>query len=305
MHLSEFLLAHRDRLDADVLVLSDTSNLSTGLPSLTTSLRGLVTVEVTVRALDHPLHSGIWGGPLPDAATVICMLLARLVDDRGAIAIPGFYDDVPEWSAAERERLSALPFDEAAFRSDAGMAGSVPFAGETGYSVYERLWTRPAIAVTALEAVPLAEAANQLIDQARARIGLRIAPGQDADLACRRLVAFLERDAPLGVEIETQVEAAVPGWRTDPRGPAFDAARRALAEGYAREPVAIGCGGTIPFVAPFVSVLGGVPALLLGVEDPLCNAHGENESLDLGDFEKAARSAAHLLAELADPGLRR
>jgi acetylornithine deacetylase/succinyl-diaminopimelate desuccinylase-like protein len=305
MHLSEFLLAHRDRLDADVLVLSDTSNLSTGLPSLTTSLRGLVTVDVTVRALDHPLHSGIWGGPLPDAATVICMLLARLVDDRGAIAIPAFYDDVPEWSAAERGRLSALPFDEAAFRSDAGTAGSAPFAGETDYSVYERLWTRPAIAVTALEAMPLAEAANQLIDQARARIGLRIAPGQNADLACRRLVAFLERDTPLGVEIETQVEAVVPGWRTDPRGPAFDAARRALAAGYAREPVTIGCGGTIPFVAPFVSVLGGVPALLLGVEDPPCNAHGENESLDLGDFEKAARSAAHLLAELADPALRR
>jgi len=304
-HLSDFLRAHRERLDADLLVLSDTSNLATGLPSLTTSLRGLVSVDVTVRALDHPLHSGIWGGPVPDAATALAVLLARLVDERGVIAIPDFYEDVPEWDAEERARLAALPFDEAVFRRDAGMAAGAPFAGEPQYSVYERLWTRPALAITALEAVPLAEAANQLIAEARARIGLRLAPGQDADLACRRLVDFLKRDTPLGVVVEIHVGAAVAGWRTQPEGPAFDAARRALTAGYACEPVAIGCGGTIPFVAPFVSVLGGVPALLLGLEDPPCNAHGENESLDLQDFGNAVRSAAHLLAELADPALRR
>ena len=299
LHLAELLRGERERLRADVLVLSDTANLATGLPSYTVSLRGLVVVEVAVRALDHPLHSGMWGGPLPDAASALCALLARLTDERGAIAVPGLADDAPELTPRERAALAALPFDEAAFRADAGLPSGVPLSGEPGRSVYEQLWTRPAIAVTALEAMPLAQSANQLIAEARAKVGLRLAPGQDAERAARRLVAFLEADPPRGVRVETCLESAAPGWRTEPVGPAFDAARRALARGFGREPVAIGCGGSIPFVGPFVAELGGAPALLLGLEDPVCNAHGENESLSVDDFRKAARSSVHLLRELA------
>jgi acetylornithine deacetylase/succinyl-diaminopimelate desuccinylase-like protein len=118
------------------------------------------------------------------------------------------------------------------------------------------------------------------------------------------VIDFLERDPPWGVQVETACEVAVPGWSTETEGPAFDAARRALAAGFGREPVEIGCGGSIPFVDPFARVLAGAPALLLGLEDPPCNAHGENESLDLEDFKKAARSSVHLLAELAEAGLR-
>ncbi len=297
-HLTEFLRTYRERLQADVVVLSDTANLATGIPSLTTSLRGLVAIDVTVRALDHPLHSGMWGGPLPDAATALTRILARLVDADGAIAIPGIYDDVPELGSAESARLASLPFDAAAFRSDAGLVGSARFAGEPERSAYERLWTRPSLALTALEGMPLATAANQLMAQARARIGIRIAPGQDALRVRDLAVAFLETDPPWGLEVHTEVETAVPGWRTEPEGPAFDAARRALQAGFACEPVSIGCGGSIPFVGPFVEVLAGAPALLLGLEDPPCNAHGENESLNLQDFRKAARASAHLLAEL-------
>ncbi len=297
-HLAAFLRAHRSRLAADVLVLSDTTNLETGLPSLTTSLRGLVAVDVTVHALDHPLHSGVWGGPVPDAATALTQLLGRLLDDRGAIAVPRLYDDVPELPAAERERLGKLPLDEARFRADAGMLGD-GFAAEGDRSLYERLWTRPALAITALEGMPLAEAANQLMAEARARVGVRIPPGQDPERVRDLLIDFLSRDPPWGVRVETTCTVAAPGWRTDPEGPAFDAARRALAAGFGREPVSIGCGATIPFVGPFVEVLGGAPALLLGLEDPPCNAHGENESLDLEDFHKAARSSLHLLEELA------
>jgi len=299
LHLAELLHAERERLRADVLVLSDTANLATGLPSYTVSLRGLVVVEVEVRALDHPLHSGMWGGPLPDAATAICTLLGRLTDARGAIAVPGLADDAPELTPAERAALAALPFDEAEFRADAGLPGGVPLSGEPGRGVYEQLWARPALAVTALEAMPLAQAANQLVAEARAKVGLRLAPGQDAERAVRLLRAFLEADPPRGVRVETRLESAAPGWRTEPVGPAFDAARRALRAGFGREPVAIGCGGSIPFVGPFVAELGGAPALLLGLEDPPCNAHGENESLHVGDFRKAARASLHLLAELA------
>jgi acetylornithine deacetylase/succinyl-diaminopimelate desuccinylase-like protein len=298
-HLEAFLRAHRARLGADVLVLSDTANLATGVPSLTTSLRGLVAVDVTVRALDHPLHSGMWGGPAPDAATALAVLLARLVAPDGSIAVPGIYDDVPEPSAEERAQLAALPFDEAAFRADGGIPADAGLAGEPGRSVYERLWYRPALAITALEGMPMEGAANQLMAEARARVGLRLPPGQDAVRARDRMVAFLENDPPWGVCVETRCEVAVPGWRTRSEGPAFDAARRALEAGFGTPPVDIGCGGSIPFVGPFVEVLSGAPALLLGLEDPPCNAHGENESLHLDDFRKACRSSVHLWAELA------
>ncbi len=298
-HLASFLRAHRARLDCDVLALSDTANLDTGIPSLTTSLRGIVQVDVTVRALDHPIHSGMWGGPVPDAATALVSLLARLVDERGAIAIPGLSDDVPALPPDERRALEALPFDAVAFRRDAGMSEGAPWIGESEHSVYERLWHRPSIAVTALEGMPLATAANQLMAEARARVGVRVAPGQDERRVADRVAEFLRSDPPLGVRVETEVPAAVAGWKTRAEGPAFDAARRALREGYGRDATLIGCGGTIPFVGPFVEVLGGVPALLLGLEDPPCNAHGENESLDLADFRKAAHASAHLLDELS------
>lgn len=297
-HLAEFLSAHRQRFDADVLILSDTANLETGLPSLTTSLRGLVTIDVTVRALDHPIHSGMWGGPVPDGATALACLLARLVDATGEIAVPGLLDDVPELTRQERAAIDVLPFDQAKFRMDAGLRSDAPFAGDRRFSVYERIWRRPSLAITAIEGMPLATAANQLIAVARARVGVRLAPGQDADRVAKTVMNFLKIDPPFGVEVEVESATAVPGWLTEPVGPAFDAARRALAAGFGREPVIIGCGGSIPFVGPFSQVLGGIPALLLGLEDPPCNAHGENESLNLDDFRKAAAAAAHLLAEL-------
>ena len=298
-HLAEFLRSYRERLAADVIVLSDTANLATGVPSLTTSLRGLVALDVTVRALDHPLHSGFWGGPIPDAATALARLLARLVDDAGVIRVPGLLDDVPALDASERAALAALPCDEAALRADAGMLAGTRFGGEPDASLYERLWYRPSLAFTALEGMPLATAANQLIAVASARIGVRLAPGQDAARVARVLTEFVRRDPPSGVEVATKLVTATPGWKTATRGPAFDAARSALAAGYGRPAVEIGCGASIPFVGPFCEVLGGAPALLLGLEDPPCNAHGENESLDLGDFRRAARASAHLLGELA------
>ena len=299
-HLATFLRDYRERLAADVIVLSDTANLEAGLPSITTSLRGLVNVDVHLRALDHPLHSGMWGGPVLDAATALSRLLARLVDDRGEVAVPELAADVPVLSDAERAALEALPFEEAQFRADAGVVSGGVLGGDPARSAFERLWRRPAIAVVALEAAPLAGAANQLLAEASARVGLRLAPGQDPARAAERLCRFLQEDPPFGSEVSVEVESLAGGWHTDPSGPAFEAAVRALGRGYGRPPVFIGCGGSIPFVGPFAEVLDGAPALLLGLEDPICNAHGENESLHLGDFRKAMASAAHLFDELRD-----
>jgi acetylornithine deacetylase/succinyl-diaminopimelate desuccinylase-like protein len=298
-NLAAFLRAQRERLQADVIVLSDTANLDAGLPSLTTSLRGLVVADVRVRALDHPLHSGMWGGPLPDAATALVRILARLLGANGAIAIPGIYDDVRPLEREERARLARLPFDESVFRAQSGLVHGAALAGEPEFTPYERLWLRPSIAVTALDATPIAGSANRLMEEAGARVGLRLAPSQDAQRAASLLADFLRAEPPHGVEVSVFVESAANGWETRPDGAAFAAAGRALAAGFGREPAFIGCGGSIPFVGPFAEVLGGAPALLLGLEDPICNAHGENESLNLDDFRKAARAAVHLAFEVS------
>jgi acetylornithine deacetylase/succinyl-diaminopimelate desuccinylase-like protein len=298
-HLEQFLSAYRSRLDADVIVLTDTANLVAGLPSITYALRGIVVVDVEVEAIDHPLHSGMWGGPVPDAPMALCTILSRLVADDGSIAIDGLYDDVRPLSPALAERLGALPYDEAAFRSDSGMLEGVGFAGEQGRSTYELLWHRPALSISALEAAPLKGASNQIVPSARARVGLRTVPDMDAKATADRLVAALQADPPWNVRVSTEVKAAGGWWITDPNGPAFDAAQRALNKGFDEESVFIGCGGSIPFVEPFATVLGGAPALLIGLEDPLCNAHSENESLLLSDFVKAVNSAVYLYDELA------
>lgn len=300
IHLAEFLEGQRARLRSDVIVLTDTANLDTGVPALTTSLRGLVNIDVRVRALDHPLHSGIWGGAVRDAATALAILLARMFGPDGEVAIPGFADDVPDLTPEQRAEIRSLPFDEAAFRSDAGLVESARLAVDARYSPYELIWTRPALAITALEAMPLAESANQLVDVASARVGVRLAPGQDAERMRALMMRFLATDPPFGVTVELSCEAATPGWRREPGGPDIEAARRALALGYGRPAACIGCGGSIPFVGPFSRVLDGAPALLLGLEDPICNAHSENESLHLGDFRSALRAAAHLFDELSE-----
>lgn len=298
-HLGEFLRAQRERLRADALVLSDTQNLATGLPSITTSLRGIVQIDVHVRALDHPIHSGMWGGPLIDAASALSVILARLFDAEGGPAVPGLDDDAPQLTREERARLAALPLDEAALRADTGLLDGVRVKGLDDGTFYERLWFRPAIAVLALDAMPLAQATNQLVAEARARVSVRVAPGQDPRRVADCVVALLTSAAPAGVRVEARVGAAVPGWRRRDESALLAAGQRALAAGFGRESVRIGCGGTIPFVGAFAEALPDVPDLLLGLEDPACNAHGENESLDLADFRRAARSSAHLLAELA------
>ena len=173
---------------------------------------------------------------------------------------------------------------------------------ERGYSVYEQLWTRPSLTVIAIEAHPLEGAVNQILDSARARLSLRTVPNMDSRRAGERLVRKLTARPMAGAQVEARVVRHSPWWTTEPEGPAFDAALRALEKGYGRKPVLIGAGGSIGFVRPFSDALPGVPCLLTGVEDPGCAAHSENESLHLGDWKKSMRSAVHLFAELAALG---
>ena len=298
-NLGAFLKKYRKMLDADFIVLSDTANFDTGVPALTYQLRGIVQVDVEVETLKQPRHSGMWGGPVPDPVQVLARILADLTAADGKLNVPGLYNKVVKTGAKQLARIRKLPFREAQFKKEAGTLQGVRLAGEARYSVYERLWTRPALTVIAMESHPLKGSSNQIVSAARARLSLRTVPNMDGADVGRLLVKRLTKNPPYGAKVTAKVTGNSPWWTTDPEGPAFDAARRALKAGYGKETAMIGAGGSIGFVGPFEKTLGGVPCLLMGVEDPYCNAHSENESLDLADFKKSIRSAIFLYEELS------
>ena len=296
-HLTAFLKKNAKLLQADAIVLTDTSNFETGLPSITTALRGIVVVSVEVRALKQSVHSGMWGGPVPDPVMGLCRMLASLTNPDGSIAIPGIKEQVKPLTESERKSIAALPGDEAHFRKQAGLLPGVELLGH-GMHPWEMNWRQPSIAVNAFQASSRKDARNIICDSAWARIGVRLVPNLDPKDVQKRLVDALKKAAPWGLEVDVHADDAAGWWYTDSSHSAFQAAFRALKKGYGADPVTIGCGGSIPFVEPFARELGGVPALLIGVEDPYTNAHSENESLHLGDWEKAVRSAIHLYDEL-------
>ncbi len=297
-HLSAFLQKHRQMLSADCIVLTDTSNFETGLPSITTALRGLVTVDVEVRALKQSLHSGMWGGPVPDPVMALSKMLASLTGADGTIAIPGILEQVKPLTEAEKASIAALPGDREHFRKQAGLLPGVQMMGGDRHP-WETNWRQPSLTINAIQASSRKDARNIVCESAWARVGIRLVPNLEPKEVQQKLIDALEASTPWGLECTVKAESTAGWWYTDPSGPAFQAAFRALEKGYGTKSVAIGCGGSIPFVEPFSKELGGVPALLIGVEDPYTNAHSENESLHLGDWEKSVKSAIHLYAELA------
>ena len=298
-NLPAFLSRYRDRLRADVIVLSDTGNFATGVPALTYMLRGLCQVDVEVRALERPVHSGQKGGAVPDPVQILCRLIANLRAEDGSLSVPGLYRRVARASARQRARLRKLPFDETAFTRAAGMQETMALAGERAYSVYERLWTRPSLTVIAFESQTIHGSSNQILDSARARLSMRTVPRMDEQEAGRLLIRALTRRPPYGAPVAARIIRTTPWWATNPEGPAFDAAQRALEAGFGRKAVLMGAGGSIGFVAPFAKAFPSAPCLLLGIEDPPCNAHSENESLHLGDWRKCMRSAVYLYEALS------
>ncbi|MDX1386898.1 MAG: hypothetical protein R3257_04860 [bacterium] len=202
--------------------------------------------------------------------------------------------DIIPPSEKERKNLKRLPFDEARFREELGSVPSLQFGGEPEFSVYERIWTRPALSVLGMDVPSVTATSNQLVDWARAKVSLRIVRGMDPQKSLQQLCDFLAQDPPHGAEVKVHPGAAGDPWYVEPKGPAFFAAEQALKKGYGKDPVYIGCGGSIPFVEPLTQQFGGIPALLIGLEDPICNAHGENESLLLSDWFKGMESAVHL-----------
>jgi acetylornithine deacetylase/succinyl-diaminopimelate desuccinylase-like protein len=236
---------------------------------------------------------------------ILCKLIADLEAKDGSLNVPGLYGNLARPNAKQLRRIRELPFKEAKFKREAGMMKGMKLAGEGKYSVYERLWTRPSLNVIAMESHPILGSSNQIVDAARARLSLRTVPEMDAQKAGELLAKRLTTRPPHGARVTARVVGTTPWWTTDPEGPAFEAARRALKAGFGKDAAMVGSGGSIGFVQPFADLLGGAPCLLMGVEDPACNAHSENESLHLGDWLKCMRSAIHLHDELSRVPVRR
>lgn len=287
LHLGRFIDTYHDLLAADAIVIADSGNWRTGQPALTTSLRGLVDCTVEVRTLDRAVHSGMYGGPLPDALIVLGRLLATLHDDRGRVAIQGLV-------SGEAEQLD-LTEDE--LRKEAGVVDGVELIGEG--SLTSRLWTRPAVSVLGIDAPHVAESINQLVPAARARVSLRLAPGDDPDRAMDALVDHLEANAPWGARVTVTPGARGRAFSLRTEGAAFDAFRAAFREAWPTEPVDIGVGGSIPFVAAFAEAFPRASILLTGVVDPVAGIHGPDESVHLDDFRRAALAEAIALRLLA------
>jgi acetylornithine deacetylase/succinyl-diaminopimelate desuccinylase-like protein len=288
--LVELLGKYQDRLKADVIVIADSGNWDIGVPALTTSLRGLVRVDVEVRTLTHAVHSGMWGGLVPDALMTLSRVIATLHDDAGNVAIEGLHSG----PAADVE------YPEERLRAESGAAPGIEWIG-SGSSV-ERLWTKPALSITGLDAPKVDGASNTLVPAARARISLRVAPGDTTQNALACLVRHLEANVPWGATLTHTVVDTGEATRIDATGPAYDAARAAFAEAWdGTEPVDMGVGGSIPFIAEFLEAFPEASVLVTGVEDPDTRAHGANEGLHLAEFERVVLAEALLLRNLGRP----
>lgn len=273
---------------ADVYVIADSMNWKVGQPALTTSLRGLVDAVVTVSTLDSGVHSGQFGGLVPDALTVLCRLLATLHDEDGNVAIEGLtVDPDPE-----------VDYDESDLRAESGILDGVAWLGGGKFS--GRMWSKPTASVLAIDATPVKDASNTLIPTARAKVSVRIAPSEDPERAEAALRDHLLKHVPWGAAIDVQPERGGSGTRIALDDDRARAAVDALTEAFGVAPVEMGVGGSIPIVAEFTDRNPGSIALLTAVVDPTSRMHGIDESLDLSDFGKAALAEALFLAALAE-----
>lgn len=284
--LPRLLATHADELRSDALVLADSMNWAVGTPSLTTTLRGTVRVVVTVSTLQHSVHSGMFGGVAPDSLTTLCRLLATLHEESGDVAVAGLH-------ASDATDVDYAPKQ---VRADAGMLEGTELIG-TG-SITGRLWTKPAITVIGLDAPAVDVASNTLTASSRAKISLRVAPTQDPRAAFAALREHLEAHAPWGARVDVELEETGSGFAADVSGPIHDEARAAFRDAWEAEPVDVGIGGSIPFVALFHEHMPEAAILVTGVEDPDTRAHGANESLHLGEFAKVCVAEALLLQRL-------
>jgi acetylornithine deacetylase/succinyl-diaminopimelate desuccinylase-like protein len=294
-NLEAYMDAYPEVFEADVMVLTDCENPSTDIPGLTVSLRGLYEVEVVCEALQSDVHSGLWGNAAPDPGNALVILLARLLDDDGRMRIGRM--EVPEsW----REAVADIPLGDGVVRDGARLRSDVDPLPGRGRPTAEWLWRQPAVTVLSTTLPRQENQKNAIRARASATLSVRLAPGQRHDQMRALLEEVLLADSPGGVAVSlVDCPGRAESWLYEPKGPAFEAADRAYRTAWGCPLVQIGIGGSIPFVALFGRRFSDLPLILNGVMDPRTGAHGPDESMDLGVFEKAVIANVHLLAELA------
>jgi acetylornithine deacetylase/succinyl-diaminopimelate desuccinylase-like protein len=287
--LPEILEKYADLLKPDVIVIGDGGNWEVGTPAFISSLRGIVAVKLELRTLNSAVHSGQYGGVVPDALMALSRLLASLHDDDGNVAVPGILSEEIEDSPEVPEEMA---------RAQSGAVDGLQLIGEG--SIPSRLWTRPAASVLALDAPPVAEAINQLVPVARAKVSMRIPPGQDTAAALDALKKHLEDNVPWGAELKFTYEESGDATVLGADNFAVEAWKEAFRGGYGTEAVEMGAGGSIPFISTFADLYPDAPILVVGASDPTSAYHAPNESQDLGDLERAVLSEAIALRLLAE-----
>jgi acetylornithine deacetylase/succinyl-diaminopimelate desuccinylase-like protein len=279
--LPVILERYADLLKPDVIVIGDGGNWQVGVPGMLTSLRGVVGVKIELRTLVSAVHSGQYGGVVPDALMAMSRLLATLHNDDGTVAIDGLVDE---------ELEDAQPVPEEMARVLTGAVDGLDLIGKG--SIPSRLWSRPAVSILAIDAPPVAEAINQLVPVARAKVSMRIPPGQDAQSALDALKGHLKANVPWGASLSFFYEETGEATTLDTDNYAVKAWKEAFQEAYGTETVEMGAGGSIPFIATFAELFPGAPILVIGCGDPTSAIHAPNESQDLGDVEKATLAEA-------------
>ena len=295
-HLDDFIRAHKDKLAADVVVISDSAMFARGVPSICYGLRGLVYFQIDLRGSATDLHSGSFGGALANPGFVLAQMIAAMKDRSGRIKIPGFYDDVRELTAEERAAWASLPFNEKHYRRDFGIP---KLHGETGFTTLERTWARPTLEVNGLlSGFTGAGAKTVLPAVSMAKISMRLVPDQDPAKIADLFQKYVEDIAPKTVEVTvTRMHGGKP-WMTSFDNPFVQAAGRAIEKGFGRAPIFTREGGSIPVVSTFQEELG-LPSVLFGVGLPDENAHAPNEKLDLGNFHNGIVASAILYDEIS------
>lgn len=284
-----FIEEHREEFEADVIIVADSGNWSAEIPSLTTSLRGNSCVDVTVKALEHPVHSGQFGGPILDANTLAAMLIASMYDANGDLAVPG---------VAAEEPIGGLQrdLDEADVRADAGVVDGYRFAG-TG-SLAARMWTKPSVSVIGFDAHPVEGSFNVIAPETTFRLSMRTAPNQRPEEAQDALAEFLVSHAPFGAQVRVDKIENGMGWAMDPNAEATKDALEAMEEAFGVAPINKGEGGSIPFIPELQRIFPEAQVLVTGPEDPKANAHSPNESLSLPGLKSNVVTEALLLDKL-------
>jgi acetylornithine deacetylase/succinyl-diaminopimelate desuccinylase-like protein len=298
-HMNDFLKENEELLACDTMIILDGANFDEGVPAIASSTKGNLTFSIELFSLENPVHSGLWGGPLPDPNTAMCKVLASLTDEYDRICVEGFNETLIPLTDQEKKEIAKIPYNEELLRKQSGLLDGVNVAGDPEKSIVEKLWRSPTLTVTSIEGGKRKGAGNVVMDSSWARVSIRLAPGQKSDGLVTLFENHVKSQIPWNLKHEIKFKSLANSWKTDISHPYFQAALDSQKETFPNSPYVVGCGGTIPLMPMFEESFGKIPIILLGIEDPYTKAHGENESQCIEDFYRVIETQILFLEKVA------